>query len=213
MSNIKSTQKPLLRGYLHQEAFYTTLGACALLIAKANNNISIFSSIIYSFGLLFLFGISAFYHRPQWSPKSRALLKKLDHCAIFILIASTFTPICFLALPAKEGHQLLLVVWIAAVAGIFQSVFWVKAPKIVTAVFYVVMGWFALPYISELKDSLGTNKLALVVLGGVAYTVGAVFYATKRPRLRPEIFGYHELFHLLTIVGALLHFIVIYQLI
>lgn len=213
MTEPKPLKKPLLRGYLHQEAFFVTLGACALLVAKSSNPTSQVASIIYAFGLLFMFGISAIYHRPHWEPKPRALLKRLDHSAIFILIASTFTPICMLALNERDGRQLLIVIWVAALVGILQSVFWVKAPKAVTAIFYVVMGWFALPYASALNESLGSTQLALIVAGGVAYTVGAVFYAMKKPKIVPAIFGYHELFHLFTIAGAALHFIVIYQLI
>jgi hemolysin III len=206
-------QKPLLRGYIHQEFFFVALGACALLIAKSSNERASIASLIYSLGLLLLFGISAVYHRPHWEPKPRSILKRLDHSAIFILIASTFTPVSMLSLPEKEGHFLLIVVWIAALIGIFQSVFWVKAPKFVTAILYVTLGWFALPYLNELNKSLGFNQLLLIIAGGICYTVGAVFYALKRPNLFPAIFGYHELFHLLTVIGAIFHFIAIYPLI
>jgi hemolysin III len=205
--------KPLLRGYLHQEAFFIALGACILLIAKSTSQVSYLSSIVYSLGLLMLFGISAIYHRPQWSPKPRALLKRFDHCAIFILIAGTFTPVCLLALPEDQGDRLLLIIWGAAILGIIQSIFWVKAPKWLTAIFYIAMGWLALPYLSELKVTLGVGALGLLAAGGVVFTVGAVFYALKKPNLAPGIFGYHELFHLLTVVGAALHFAVVYQLI
>lgn len=206
-------EKPRLRGVLHQEAFFISLGACSLLVAKSTTNFSLIASLIYSIGLLLLFGISTIYHRIHWQPTPRSFMKRLDHSAIFILIAGTFTPICLLALPPTSGHQLLLVIWIAAMAGILQSIFWVKAPKYVTAIFYVTMGWFALPYISELKNSLGTTSLTMIISGGVVYMVGAVFYALKKPNLFPGIFGYHELFHFFTIIGAGLHFIVIYQLI
>lgn len=205
--------KPLLRGVLHQEAFFISLGACCLLIAKSSNDLSLIASVIYSIGLLLLFGISAIYHRIHWQPQPRAFMKRLDHSAIFILIAGTFTPICMLALPQNSGHQLLTVIWIAAMAGILQSIFWVKAPKYATAIFYVTMGWFALPYVSELKNSLGPTSLSLIISGGIVYTLGAVFYALKKPNLFPGVFGYHELFHFFTIIGAGLHFIVIYQLI
>lgn len=213
MTEFKPIKKPLLRGYLHQEAFYVTLGASALLVAKSSNPTALVASIVYSLGLLLLFGISAIYHRPHWDEKPRALLKRLDHSAIFILIAATFTPICLLTLKEDDGRQLLIVIWIAALVGILQSVFWVKAPKAVTAIFYVIMGWFALPYAGALYESLGETNLILIVAGGVVYTVGAIFYALKKPMIVPAIFGYHELFHLFTIVGATLHFIVIYQLI
>jgi hemolysin III len=205
--------KPVLRGYLHQEAFFIALGACILLIAKSTNNLSYLSSLIYSLGLLLLFGISAIYHRPQWQPKQRALLKRFDHSAIFVLIAGTFTPICLMALPEEQGNRLLFVIWGAALIGIFQSIFWVKAPKWLTALFYIAMGWMALPYLGVLKVSLGTASLYLLAAGGIVFTVGAVFYASKKPNIAPGIFGYHELFHLFTVIGAAFHFVVVYRLI
>lgn len=213
MRETKPLKKPLLRGYLHQEAFFIVLGAGTLLVAKSSNQTTLVASLVYSLSLLLSFGISAIYHRPHWQPKQRAFMKRLDHSAIFILIAGTFTPICLLALPEHDGRQLLIVVWIAAVLGIFQSILWVKAPKAVTALFYVVMGWFAMPYAGDLHNSLGSAQLSLIVAGGVIYTVGAVFYAMKKPHLIPHIFGYHELFHLMTVIAAALHFVVIYQLI
>ena len=209
----KSLRTPLLRGYIHQEAFFVALGACLLLVAKSSNTTAQAASIIYSLGLLLLLGISAFYHRRYWAPKARAILRRVDHSAIFLLIAGTFTPICLLALSQTEGYHLLLIVWAMALFGIIQSIFWAKAPKKYRALFYVVMGWIALPYVHELNSSLGSKNLALLVLGGVAYSIGAVFYAVKKPNLSPSIFGYHELFHVFTIIGATLHFIVVYQLI
>lgn len=213
MYNLSPPPKPRLRGYFHQEAFYTALGACALLIARSSNQRARTASIIYSGGLLFLFGMSAIYHRPHWEPRARAILKRFDHSAIFILIAGTFTPICLLSLPERSGHQLLLIIWLAAFVGILQSVLWAKAPKWLTSFLYVVMGWFALPYLDELRESLGRKNLSLIVAGGIVYTIGAVFYAMKKPKLSPSVFGYHEAFHLLTIIAAILHFIVIQQLI
>ena len=213
MEKKQPLKKPALRGYLHQEAFFVALGACACLLANASTSPALVASLVYSFGLLMLFGISAVYHRPHWDPKPRAFLKRLDHSAIFVQIAGTFTPICILALSPKIGGQLLLVIWVTAFFGILQSIFWVKAPKYLTAIFYVTMGWFVLPYGSELKESLGTANLALIAAGGIVYTIGAVFYALKRPKLVPSVFGYHELFHLFTIIGAGLHFVVIYRMI
>jgi hemolysin III len=205
--------KPRLRGYIHQEAFFLALGACALLILKSTNRTTLVASVTYSFGLLLLFGTSAIYHRPFWQPRPRALLKRFDHSAIFLLIAGTFTPLCLLALSDSDGRRLLWVIWLTALVGIFQSIFWSKAPKWFTAIFYVAAGWLAAPYVGELKVSLGLVNLWLIVSGGVVYTVGAVFYAMKRPKLSPHTFGYHELFHLLTVIAATLHFAVVYQLI
>lgn len=209
----KPLVKPLLRGYLHQEAFFVAVGACALLIAKSSDQKKLLASIIYSLGLLFMLGVSTIYHRVHWQPKPRSLMKRLDHSAIFVQIAGTFTPVCLFALTEKDGYFLLKIIWSFAIAGILLSILWVKAPKFITALLYVSMGWLALPYVSELSISLGTQKILLLILGGIVFTIGSVFYATKRPKIIPHIFGYHELFHLFTIVGVALHFIVIYQLI
>lgn len=213
MSDNNLLKKPSMRGYFHQEAFFMALGACILLIAKSSNSTSTMASLVYSFGLLLLFGVSACYHRLHWAPRERALMKRLDHSAIFLLIAGTFTPICLLALSEVIGQQLLVLVWSVALLGILQSVFWVKAPKWFTAVFYVGMGWIIFPYLTELRLSMGSSNLYWLGAGGLAYTIGALFYATKRPKLAPHMFGYHELFHLMTIIGAAFHFIVVYHLI
>ncbi len=205
--------KPRLRGYLHQEAFFVALGACILLLAKCETKTQWVTCIIYSLSLLILFGISAIYHRPHWQPKQRKFLKRLDHSAIFIVIAGTFTPVSVLSLPPNMGLTLAVIAWSFALLGIIQSVFWTTAPKWLTAMLYIGMGWLASPFLRELHDGLGSNSLALIIVGGVVYTIGAVFYALKRPKLNPIIFGYHELFHLFTIIGATLHFVVIYKLI
>ena len=205
--------KPKLRGYFHQEAFFIALGACILLVVKSSNSLCFISSLVYSIGLLTMLGVSSVYHRFNWPPPQRALWKRLDHSAIFILIAGTFTPICLLALSESSGHKLFIVIWSAAVLGVLQSIFWVKAPKIVTAIFYVIMGWLAFPYIGELNDKLGVKLVILMLAGGVVYTVGAIFYAFKKPNLIPGVLGYHELFHLFTIIGAAFHFAMVYQLI
>ena len=209
----KALHKPLLRGVLHHEAFFVALGACAMLVAKASTGDARLASLVYSFGLLFLFGVSAVYHRPHWQPKQRALLKRLDHSAIFIFIAGTVTPMSLLALPPEDGQELFAIIWIVAVAGLLQSIFWVKAPKWFTAIIYVAMGWIAVPYVRGLGSSLGSSSLWLIFVGGVAYTVGAICYATHRPHLVPRVFGYHEVFHLLTVIAAACHFVVIYRLI
>lgn len=205
--------KPRFRGYFHQYAFFVSLGACALLIAKSNNSISFTAAVIYSLGLLFLFGCSSVYHRFNWSPKARNLIQRFDHSAIFILIASTVTPIALLALPDEKGHSLLQVIWTSALAGTLISIFWTSVPKWVMAVSCVAMGWLAFPYFGELKETFTSTQLNFLIAGGIVYSVGAIFYALKKPVLWPNSFGYHELFHLCTLFGAGFHFCAIYALI
>lgn len=207
------SERPFLRGHLHQAAFFTALGACILLICKSSSRVTLISSLIFSFGLLLLLATSSLYHRVYWKPHQYEVMKSLDHSAIYFLIAGTFTPFCLLALSSEDGIRLLVVVWTTAIFGVLKSIFWVKAPKALTAIVYVLMGWLVLPYLGDLKESLGTGKIILLALGGLAYTIGALFYAIRWPNLFPRIFEHHELFHLFTIIGATFHFSVIYQLI
>lgn len=204
------TGKPLLRGHFHQAAFFTACGACLMLISKSENNLSLSAAIIYSFSLIFLLGTSALYHRINWQPQARQMMKRLDHCAIYILIAGTFTPVCLLALGEESGRQLLITIWSIAILGVVQSLFFVNAPKWLSAILYVVAGYMILPYVGELKDKV---DLTLLIGGGVVYTIGAITYALKKPNFKPLVFGYHEVFHVLVIIGAALHFILVYALI
>lgn len=203
-------EKPLLRGHFHQAAFYTACGACLMLISKSETNLSLSAVIIYSFSLIFLLGTSALYHRINWQPKARQIMKRLDHCAIYILIAGTFTPVCLLALGEESGRKLLITIWSIAILGVVQSLYYVNAPKWLSAILYVVAGYMILPYVGELKDKV---NLTLLIGGGVIYTVGALTYAFKKPNFRPLVFGYHEVFHVLVIVGAAFHFVLVYDLI
>lgn len=208
-SEISPLTKPLLRGHLHQAAFFLALGACTMLIVLSQNAVSLVATVIYSLSQAGLFGISALYHRPNWSPSARLRMRRLDHCAIFVSIAGTFTPICMLAIPGVGGMRLLEIVWTAAAVGIIQALFWVTAPKWLVAIFYVIMGWMAFPYLPEINHALGLMSVGLLLAGGVTYTLGAIVYALKKPNPFPTYFGYHEIFHLLVIVAAIFHFSVI----
>ncbi len=203
--------KPLLRGHFHQAAFFMALGAGAVLIAQSHGFYGVIGSTIFALSLAAQFGISALYHRPKWSDAKRRIFRQLDHSAIFILIAGTFTPVCLLALRDRGGMSLLVVVWVAATLGVLQCLFWSQAPRWLISIYYVVMGWLALPYIVELKEALGMTGTSFLLAGGIAYTVGAVIYVIKRPNPWPATFGYHEIFHVLTIVAAICHFVVIHS--
>ena len=210
--DIKLT-KPLLRGHSHQAAFFVALGACGMLLFHSHGIKNIISTLIYSISLCGLFGISAIYHRPMWQPQQRLWMKRLDHAAIYMLIAGTSTPFCLLALTKSTGIFLLEIVWGAALFGIFQSLVWTQAPKWISAILYVTMGCLILPFLPDLKQSLSMSDLLFILGGGLVYVVGAVIYALKWPNPNPKIFGYHEIFHLLVIVGALAHFMAVASLI
>lgn len=206
-------KKPLLRGHIHQESFFFALGACSMLVAKATSSLSLVAGLAYSFCLVMLFGISALYHRPNWSVKKRALMRKLDHSAIFILIAGCFTPVCLLALPESTGMKLLTIVYVAAVFGVLKCIFWTNSPKWISCLLYGCVIFLFMPYLSELNMGLGPLNMFFIWAGCIAYSIGAVFYAVKKPDLFPDIFGHHELFHFFTVIGAIFHFIVMYSLI
>lgn len=203
--------KPKLRGHSHQSMFFVSIGACSLLLARASNLNTMIGLSIYSIGVLLMFGISAVYHRIQWDVKQRAFMKKLDHAAIYVMIAGTCTPVALNVLGAESGKSLLLGIWIVAIIGVLQSIFFVNIPKIISAIIYLIPGYMIVPYAGELLPKLGTINSALLFVGGAFYTIGALCYGFRRPRLWPHIFGYHEVFHALVCLGALMHFIMIYR--
>ncbi|MFZ3230938.1 MAG: hemolysin III family protein [Pseudobdellovibrio sp.] len=212
-SILNAIQKPILRGHFHQAAFFFSLGACALLLAECRDQKAVVSILVYSLSLCGLFGVSALYHRIEWKHNARMWMRRLDHAFIFILIAGTVTPICLLVLNEADGMRLLLMIWIAAAVGTTQALFWVKSPKWVSALLYIFVGWMALPYMPEIYHALGLNKLILILIGGVCYTLGAVIYAFKYPNPSPKYFGYHEIFHVLVIIAAAFHFLMIRSLV
>lgn len=209
----KSMTKPLLRGHIHQESFFLAFGACAMLVAKSSTSLSFAASLIYSLCLVSLFGISAVYHRPTWDPRTRAILRRIDHSAIYLLIAGCFTPVCLLALPEASGLKLLKIVYVAVAVGVVKSIFWSHAPKWFSSLLYTCVGALFIPYLSELNQGLGFGNMVMIWTGCIAYFIGGLCYAFKRPNFFPEVFGHHELFHFFTVVGAFLHFLVMYRLI
>ncbi len=207
------TKKPLLRGHFHQAMFFVALGACLPLLIRCQTLTEKISIGVYSLCALSMFGISAIYHRINWSPEKRLLWKKLDHCGIYLMIAGTFTPLAVLALSDTSRFRLLLTIWLVTLAGIFQSLFFVNLPKYISATIYLVAGYLILPYLSEIKNVLGVESIWLIIAGGVVYSIGAICYALKRPVLNPKIFSYHEIFHLFVNAGAILHFCLVNSLV
>lgn len=212
-TNEVTLKKPILRGHSHQAAFFFALGACAMLISRSSDTRTLVASIIYSISLTGLFGISALYHRPTWTQEKRMWMRRLDHAAIYILIAGTSTPICLLALSPETGIKMLQLVWGAAIFGIFQSLFWVHSPKWVSSILYITVGSLVVPFLDDLKAALSARDIQFLLGGGLVYIAGAIIYALKRPNPSPKYFGYHEIFHLLVIAGAAFHFLVVSKLI
>jgi hemolysin III len=205
--------KPALRGHFHQAMFFVVLGAGVPLVYNSQGLATRVSVSVYVVCALLTFGISALYHRITWSTGARAIWKKLDHAGIYLMIAGTFTPVAMLGLSAASARNCLMTIWIVALAGIVQSIFFVNIPKIFSAVLYLGAGYLIVPYMGELQQTLAALNIGLLIAGGVAYTLGAICYGLKRPVLDPRYFGYHEVFHLLVNAGAILHFFVINDLV
>jgi len=203
--------KPSLRGVLHQGAAFVAVAIGVYFAIKAPNTRAMWAGLGFAASLFLLFAVSATYHRVHWQPKQRAWMRRADHASIFVLIAGTYTPVALVGLPPPLGNQLLLVVWSGALIGVLQSLFWINAPKFVAAVLAVSIGWSITLYWTETRAALLGVEMLLLFLGGVVYTIGALFYATKRPVLWPKTFGYHELFHACTLVAAALHTAAVYS--
>lgn len=199
--------KPLLRGVSHEIAAFAALAAWIGLTAAAPSPRARLAAGVYGATLVALFTVSALYHRPTWAPRARLLWRRLDHSAIFLLIAGTYTPFCLL-LGGTVGTALLAVVWIGAAAGVVQAVAWPTAPKPLVAVVYVALGWVVVPVLPVLRLQLGPVFIGLLAAGGIAYSLGAAVYALRRPDPFPRVFGYHEVFHALVVAAAVLHFVV-----
>lgn len=205
MSAVDLPVKPSLRGVSHQIGAVVAFVAGLALVARTHAGDAQRATLVYTVSLTALLGISAAYHRPTWQPRARQWMRRLDHAAIFLLIAGTYTPLS-LALPAHDGAVLRAIVWGGAIAGVLQSLLWVTAPKPLIAVIYVVLGWSILPYLGAMRATVGAWPLWLMLVGGVVYSLGALVYAKKRPDPAPAVFGYHEVFHALVIAAASLHF-------
>jgi hemolysin III len=207
-STAAAPEKPLLRGLFHEIAAVVSLFAWVALAVAADAGRARAAANVYGASLFTLLAVSATYHRRTWAPRARLLMRRLDHSAIFALIAGTYTPFCLL-LPPATGMPLLAVAWGGAAAGVAQAVLWPRAPKPLVAAVYVLLGWVIVPVLPALRAAIGGGALALLLSGGAAYTLGAVVYALRRPDPFPRVFGYHEVFHALVVFAAACHFVVV----
>lgn len=206
---MEATVKPRLRGVFHEYAFYVAVAAGAVLVGLSDSARELLATWIYAVALAAMFGISALYHRVDWrSPRVRTWMRRLDHSAILLLIAGTYTPFALLAFDGRIADVILIVVWAGAAAGLVLNLAWVDAPKLLTALVFIALGWVGVVAVPELFD-LGVAPAVLVFVGGGLYTLGALAYALKWPNPAPSTFGYHEIFHLLVIGAAVVHFVAI----
>jgi hemolysin III len=183
------------------------LGQIALLIAAWNSAVKIISVTIYGLSLIAMFSASAAYHLAKAKPAVLRTLRKLDHSAIFLLIAGTYTPFCIIAFTGFWQWGLLAIIWAIAATGITVKIFYLKAPRWLNAVIYVFMGWLCVTAAPQMPSFLPVSAMVWLIIGGVVYTLGAVVYATKIFNFFPGKFGFHEVWHVFVLLGAMAHFI------
>lgn len=196
--------KPTWRGWIH--AGVTPLAAAAgiVLVVLAHGAPAKWAAAVFMLTSLLLFGMSAVYHRFNWSPRTKLILKRIDHANIFLLIAGTYTPLAVLALPPAQGILLLSLVWGGTLIGILFRVFWITAPRWLYVALYLLLGWAAVMYMPALFAA-NPAMMILVIVGGLFYTGGAIVYALKKPNPWPGAFGFHEIFHVCTVIAFLCH--------
>ncbi|MDO4792194.1 MAG: hemolysin III family protein [Buchananella hordeovulneris] len=197
--------KPHLRGWIHAATTPLALAASIVLVVLAPTAALKWASSVFLASSLLLFGISALYHRFNWKPTAQAVLRRLDHSNIFLLIAGTYTPLSVALLDPDDARVLLIVVWVGAAFGILGRVFFSYAPRWLYTPLYVILGWVALWYLPQFWTNGGPAIVWLVVAGGISYTLGALVYALKWPDLWPRWFGFHEVFHTFTVAGWVTH--------
>ncbi|WP_244248295.1 hemolysin III family protein [Rathayibacter sp. VKM Ac-2801] len=196
--------RPTWRGWIHAGLFPLAIVAGAVLIVVAEGTAAKWAAAVFATTSLLLFGNSALYHRFDWKPRTKMILKRIDHANIFLLIAGTYTPLAVLALPPAQGTLLLVLVWAGALLGIGFRVFWIGAPRWLYVPLYLLLGWAAVMYLGPLFEASAT-MMVLVLVGGLCYSAGAVIYGIKKPNPFPGVFGFHEIFHALTAVAFLCH--------
>ena len=213
MTDTKSPPpKPLLRGWSHAVAALAAIGALAALIASTRQDpAKLVSMVIYGAGLVLLFAVSATYHIFRWPPAVRAWLRRADHATIFVFIAATYTPLVFNLLDGWWRFSVLTAIWTMAIVGAGGAAPFLRIPRKVLTAMYLSMGSVAIVALAPLTIAAGWVAALLLALGGLQYSIGAAFYATKWPRLWPRVFGYHELFHLAVISASITFYAVVFH--
>jgi len=193
--------KPKLRGVFHEVGFYVAIVLAAPLIASADSGRERFAAAVFAVSVAFCFGASALYHRPTWTPRKRGWLARLDHTGLYVLIGGTYTPVAMLVLSRGWGTPILALVWTGVLVAVMLKLFWLGAPKKLSAGTALALGWTGVAASWQLLR-LGAPGFTLLLAGGLLYSAGAVIYAFRRPDPIPRVFGYHELFHVLTLAAA-----------
>ncbi len=207
VAELVAAVKPRLRGWLHLGMFPVALIGGITLVLISEPGAVRTAAAVFTVSAALLFGVSAVYHRGTWGPRMSAVLKRFDHSNIYLIIAGTYTPFAVILLPRGQATTLLVVIWVAAVAGVLFRVFWVGAPRWLYTALYLALGWAAVFYVVPFWRSGGPLIGALIALGGLFYTAGGVVYGAKRPNPSPRWFGFHEVFHSFTILAFAAHYV------
>ena len=201
--------RPLLRGVLHQGAFFVALVIGGILVPHAHGTRGSVAAAVFAGSVAAMLGVSALYHRVTWSARVRPWMRRLDHAGIYVLIAGTYTPVGLIVVHGVVRNVVLAVVWSGAAAAIALKFIWVRAPKWLSAVTGLAVGWAGVAAMPQVVHHAGWTAFSLLAAGGLAYSAGAVVYALRRPDPAPSVFGYHELFHALTLVAVSLQYVAI----
>jgi hemolysin III len=200
--------KPRLRGVFHEIGFYVAAAIGAVMVVTAEPGRARTAGAIFAACVAVCFGASAVYHRPTWRPRARAWLARLDHAGVYLLIAGSYAPFGLIVMSKGWAIPVLAVVWGGALVAIVFKLFWVRAPKWLSAAFGLMLGWVGVAAFPQLLR-LPIAAILLVTATGILYTAGAVIYARRRPDPYPHVFGYHELFHVLTVAAAACEYVVV----
>jgi hemolysin III len=201
--------KPLLRGWLHLVCFFLAIPAGVAVILLADGGRARVGAAVYAVGMVALFGVSGSYHRGRWSAAARRRMQQLDHATIFVMIAGSYTPLCLVALQGWVAPVMLAAAWIGATVGIVLAFRGGRRSRVAKGILYIALGWISVVATPQLVSHLDLRELVLIAVGGVLYTVGAVFLATRWPDPFPRVFGYHEVWHVLVVAAVVCHFVAI----
>jgi len=207
--DLDAANPPMFRGVSHRAMFIVALTLAPIMIVAAPGVGPRLVIAFYTLSIAALFGVSALYHRVPWSPRVRRAMQRLDHAVIFLAIGGTYTPVALFALSPWAAKLVLSLVWGGAAVGVFMRVRFTDARKAVVALPYLVVGWCLMAVVADAWHHLGVAGFLLLLVGGLAYTAGALVFAFQRPDPWPATFGFHEIFHILTVAGAALHYVAI----
>ncbi|WP_374058162.1 PAQR family membrane homeostasis protein TrhA [Marinitenerispora sediminis] len=201
--------KPRLRGWLHLGTAPLALAAGIVLVALAPTGLSRLASAVYALSSVLLFSTSAVYHVGRWTSRGMAVLRRLDHSNIYLIIAGTYTPFVLLVLEGTLRTAMTALIWGAAIAGVVFKMCWLNAPRWLSTALYIAVGWVAVLFIPQLVGGTHPATWILILVGGILYSVGAVVYALRWPNPAPRWFGFHEIFHSLTIAAYVCHYVAV----